>query len=96
MSEPIKIADTNGYVSSGSVPSRPIDIQFKDGVRTISEAIVSHLGGTDVVLHNAKVFKNNTYDEFMKGFWHLVEKDRLNSLGASFIQGHIQTFGFTR
>lgn len=81
------IIHETGHAAAG-IDAHPMQFEFKDGIHTVSEAVVTHLGGNAVLERQQNSFKDKTYKEFMSAFWKLVEKTRLNDIGEKFKSGH--------
>lgn len=87
------IVKGTGHVSLENPLSEPLDMEFEDGVHTISEAVVAHLGGTEVVKTMSEKFKKVTFQNFISGFWRLIVKTKLNDVGQNIIGAHLRKFG---
>lgn len=87
------VTSIEGYVSTGDLPFERVEMQFQDGVHVIHEAIVQHLGGAEVLRKNTTMFHNKTYQEFVEGFFKLVEQDRVRKALGNVIQSHLMTHG---
>jgi len=79
-----------GHVAMNGPTSGPVQMLFKDGEHTINEAMVAHLGGTEAVVGFRGQCAQVTYQEFVSGFWKLLEKTKVNEMMRGYISSHFR------
>ncbi len=79
-------------ILAGTRKSAPLDIEFSDGIFTVPEWIINHLGGIEAAEQTAPSCKGITHEDFIRRFLREAsERETLNRL-----QSQLFSFGRRR